>query len=324
MLKVVIVAGPTGSGKTKLAIRVAKNIGGEIINADSRQVYKGMDIGTDKGVIKPVPEVRSMDSVDIQGFDIESSGVISWLFDIYEPDRTFSLAEFKKLAEFMIKDISSRGKVPVIVGGTGLYIDSLVKGYRLSDTKPDWKFREKFENYSCEELTREIIQIDPKSFEALNNSDRNNPRRLLRLLEKIMNPAEGDTGNAKKSNADPMEFFILYPSYSKEELYEKINSRVVEMVNKGLVDEYKSLADRGYRNAEPMQGMGYKEAREFMEGKTGYEEMIEKIQQAHRNYAKRQATWFEGKGRGYDLHKFKFDGDFEKIISELQNYLEAK
>lgn len=270
--KIIVIGGPTASGKTSLAEIIVGNLNAEIINADSMQIYKGMDIGTNKELID----------------------VPSWLFDIVDPGENFTLADYQKAAVEKISEIHAREKIPVIVGGTGLYIDAVIKGYSINGT-PDFSIRQKLSKLSVQELQEEL-----KAFEFdlgdLNNSDLHNPRRLIRLIEK--------SGNAtfKKSSPD-WDVIFLYPEFTREDLMRRIDVRVDEMLKNGLIKEVQSLIDSGVsKDTKSMQGMGYKEVTIFLDGEIANEaELAEKIKLAHKQYAKRQITWFEGEGRGYDL-----------------------
>lgn len=287
--KLIVIGGPTASGKTDLALLVAKKFNGEIINADSMQVYKHMNIGTNK----EIPE-----------------DVASWLFDIVDPDYNFTVAEYQKLALQKIEDVLKRGKLPILVGGTGLYIDAVIKNYHLN-ANPDMIRRSELSKMDVFALQEELKKLG-FDLSSINNSDRNNPRRLIRLIEKQdagvsqnnMNLQNIDQSiTDEKSSQKRFDILFLYPEYNKVELETRIRSRVKKMLLNGFINEVKELLAMGYSTEnKSMQSTGYKQVVDFLEGRIKTEiELEEKIYHAHRQYAKRQITWFEGTGRGYDL-----------------------
>ncbi|KKQ34665.1 MAG: tRNA dimethylallyltransferase [candidate division WS6 bacterium GW2011_GWA2_37_6] len=231
----IVMGGPTASGKTDLAIKVAQNFNGEIINADSMQVYQDMDIGTNKGHVHPLRSIWNdsqikpiKDKIEdrefvLKPYEINNSGVIGWLFNIVKPDYNFTVSEYQKLAYTIIDSIHQRGKVPVLVGGTGLYIDAVIKGYRIH-SRPDLKLREKLNTLTVIELQEEIKKLD-YNLEKLNNSDRNNPRRLIRLAEKLF--ADRNGKNKKNTNKVEKGFNVifLYSDIEKEEIFSNIEKR---------------------------------------------------------------------------------------------------
>lgn len=287
--KLIVVAGPTASGKTAFAIKLAKDIDGEIINADSRQVYKFMNIGTNKGVIKAVKgNVLKLDNWTITQVDVENSKITGWLFDILTPEESFDVADYQFLARGVIKNINNRGKTAILVGGTGLYIDAVVQNYNINDTLPNLALREKLKNFSLSDLQEEFQRLDSEFFHNLNNSEKNNARRLTRMIEKLQIPH-----SFKKEVSDYLEYEFFYLDIPREILYKKINTRAEIMFKQGFVEEVKSLIRNGYRNSKPMQGMGYREVLDYLDGNLTLEKCIDKTKQAHRNYAKRQITWFK-------------------------------
>lgn len=301
--KVIVVAGPTASGKTRYAIELAQKINGVIINADSRQVYKYMDIGTNKGNLMMNNEGRLLverggEEYELSSFEMEKSGIDGWLFDIVEPNDYFSLYSYQYLASYLIKSIFEQGRQPLLVGGTGLYIDSIVNNYQIEQLEVDFEYRQKLENLSLSELQSLLLGQNSKVFDDLNNSDLNNPVRLIRLIEKLRNSSRLEGGKKKTSRFGSE---IHYPEYDRELLYNKIDKRVEEMFDEGLIEEVESLIKNGYKDCRSMRGIGYKEVAEYLEGGNSLEECKNLIKQGHRNYARRQITWFEGEGRGYEL-----------------------
>ena len=278
MQKVIVIAGPTASGKTSLGVELAKRIGGEVISADSMQIYKDMTIGT----AKPTPE--------------ETEGIPHYLIDFVPPDERYSVADFKKDAEEKIDEIIKRGKAPIIVGGTGLYIDSLVYGIDYPEIEYDEEYRnELMQKAETEEglksLYEEAMKIDPEAMQIISSNDK---KRITRILE-IYN-ATGKTKTeleAKSREKGPKYDYIVFAiDWDREKLYERINLRVDIMIEQGLVDEVKEVVDKYKKFPTAMQGLGYKEVVEYLEGKITYDEMVEKIKLETRHFAKRQLTWF--------------------------------
>lgn len=283
--ELVIVAGPTASGKTRFAQLLARQIDGELVNADSRQVYKYMDIGTNKGK------------------------VTGTMFDIVTPDQEFSLSDYLLQAQAAMADIRARGKQPIIVGGTGLYIDALIRGYRLA-VPPDVELRAELAMLSADEMYQRLASVDPESAQRLNESDRHNPRRLVRALEKVttMSGSQAATRNVTAGSTST-PYTMYYPIFDRDALFASIDVRVLAMIGEGLVEEVQNLIKRGYAQTKPMQGMGYLEIMRYLKGEISLSAAIELIQQKHRQYARRQITWFEGQGRKYNLTKANFNND---------------
>lgn len=296
-MKSIIVAGPTATGKTEVSIELAKRLNGELINADSRQVYKDLNIGTNKGDLVLKDEQYYIKSVPIH------------LINILDPKERFNLFDFQKLALNIIKEISDKGKLPIIVGGTGLYIDSLIKGYVLNEGNNDK--RKELENLTTKQLQKLISE---ESLNQLNNSDKNNPRRLIRVIEK--------NENTEVENVDfNIQSQILYPEYDWEDLKLKIDKRVEDMFNQGLIEETKALIENGLSlESEAFKIMGYKEVIMFLNKEIDLNTCKERVKIAHKQYAKRQRTWFEGEGRDYKLNKFSSTDNAlelaEKFISD--------
>jgi tRNA dimethylallyltransferase len=290
MQQVIIIAGPTGTGKTEYAIKLAKKINGELINADSRQVYKYLDIGTNKGTII---------SEHIEGIPLH-------LINIIDPDQRYDLYRFQKLATQKIREIINRNKTPIIVGGTGLYVDSILKNYSLGDKSLNIKFRRELEKLQIIDLQKKIIDVEIKRPPQLNDSDWNNPRRLIRYIERQSTNSEPQDKNNSSNNED-YSFKMLYPIYDWEELKVKINSRVKKMFDNGLIDETKKVLEMGFTKDSPgLQIMGYKEVIQYLHGLISLEDCINLVQTAHRQYARKQRTWFESPGRNYNLEKVDF------------------
>lgn len=270
--KIIVICGPTASGKTGLGIELANKINGEIISCDSMQIYKDMDIGT----AKPTEEERKMAK--------------HYLVDFVKPNERYSVSNFKKDAEEIIKEILNKGKQPILVGGTGLYINSLIYNIVYKEEKIDLKFRKELENKELEELYKEACKIDLEAMKKISPNDR---KRITRILEIYHSTGKTKTELEKESRHElEYEYKIFVLSMDRDILYERINKRVDMMIEAGLIDEVKNILGKYKEFPTAMQGLGYKEVVEYLENKISKEEMIEKIKQESRRYAKRQLTWF--------------------------------
>ena len=276
--KVIVIAGPTASGKTSLSIDLAKSINGEIISCDSMQIYKGMDIGTAK-VTKE-----------------EAEGIKHYLIDCVEPNERYTVSNFKKDAELCIEEILSKGKVPIIVGGTGLYVDSLIYGIEYSEMNFDEDYRNKLMKQAeteqgLSELYSKAKEIDSQAMEKISPNDK---KRIVRVLE-IFN-ATGKTKTEleieSRKKEIKYEYHVFIVNIERELLYDRINRRVDIMLEKGLIDEVKEIYEKYDSFPTAMQGLGYKEVVEFLQNQVTKEEMVDKIKKESRHYAKRQLTWF--------------------------------
>ena len=276
--KVIVICGPTASGKTALSIELAKQINGEIVSADSMQIYKDMDIGT----AKPTQE--------------EKQGIKHYLIDFVSPDERYSVADYKQDAKKAIREILKKGKVPIIVGGTGLYVDSLIYEIEYPNIEFDEKYREKLEKEveenGLEELYEKAKEIDNEAIQKISKNDK---KRILRILEIYHATGKNKTEQEKESRKKEVEYDykVFALKWDREMLYERINKRVDIMLEQGLIEEVKSIYEKYNKFPTAMQGLGYKEVVEYLENKTTKEEMIEKIKQETRRYAKRQMTWFK-------------------------------
>ena len=270
-LKVVAIAGPTASGKTKLAIEYAQEHNGEIISADSRLVYKGFDIATAKPTIE------------------EMQGIKHHLIDIVEPDFDYSVANFYDDAKRAIEEISSKGKLPVIAGGTGLYFRILLENYAPPRIKANENLRNELNHLSNEELANKLKDLDFDAFEKIYPNDR---VRLIRALEVTVISGIPFSKQAGVKNEEYDVTWLAPEIKSREELNNRINMRVDEMVEKGLLAETENLLNKYGRIKNITNTIGYQEMIEFLDNKISFDEAVEKIKLNSRHYAKRQLTWF--------------------------------
>ncbi|WDC83943.1 tRNA (adenosine(37)-N6)-dimethylallyltransferase MiaA [Caloramator sp. mosi_1] len=306
--QIIIIAGPTASGKTNLGIELAKKINGEIVSADSMQIYKYMDIGTAK------PSVEEM------------QGIKHHLIDIIYPDEEFSVALFKQYADNAIEQIYSKGKIPIVVGGTGLYINSLTYSLNFSESEPDKQYRDYLDNlakqYGAKYLHDMLKNIDP---DAANNIHPNNIKRVIRALEVFKNTGKriSEYQSTTKQNEPDYEFAYFCLDMPRNVLYDRINKRVDIMFEKGLIGEVEKLITLGYtRELQSMQAIGYKEVFDYLDGKLSLEEVKNIIKQNTRRYAKRQLTWFRKDNRIYWLEVF--NKQLDEILSNMLGYIEGK
>ena len=273
MDKIILIAGPTGVGKTAASVSVAKKIGGEIISADSMQIYRKMDIGT----AKIMPD--------------EMKEIPHHLIDIVEPYDEFSVKDFDDMSKTAIKGISGRSNIPVIAGGTGLYINAIVYDMDYNKVTTDSEFRNElwkyYEEKGTEELYNILLKHDPET-----KIEKQNIKRVIRAIEIIKNNGEfRQFSNMKKNSMYDIRMYVLYRERSK--LYEIINSRVDHMVKSGLVDEVRSLLNDGLdKSCQSMKAIGYRQIISYLEGEYDLNTAIELIKRDSRRYAKRQLTWF--------------------------------
>ena len=268
--RVIAVVGATASGKTSYAIELAKKINGEIISADSRLVYKGMDIGTAKPTIDEMQEIPH------------------YMIDVVEPEYNYSVGLYVKEAKKHITDIISRGKVPIVVGGTGLYFRVLLENYDLPDVKPDYELRKELSSYAYEELLEMLTKLDEK---AANSVEKNDKKKLIRYIEIIKLAGKPlDLVRGVKEKEFNVEWVGL--NFPREILYDRINKRVDLMIEQGLIDETKKLLQKHGRISNITDTIGYREVLSYLDGELSLDEAKDKLKQNTRNYAKRQLTWF--------------------------------
>lgn len=301
MSKIIVVAGPTAVGKTEYAIKIAKHFNGEIVSCDSMQLYKYMDIGS----AKPTKE--------------EQSQVKHYLVDEIDPKEEFSVAIYQKLAKKAIKEIIDKGKIPVIAGGTGLYLNSILYNMDFGNTDSNKKLREEYEKIAKEQGTDKLYEIlldlDPK---AAGRIHKNNVKRVIRAIEAVKTSGQGlNDFKTDITLNDEYEPVMLCLNRDRDELYERINKRVDILVDMGLLEEVKGLMDMGFTADDiAMKGIGYKEIIGYFEGQYDLNEAIELVKRNTRRYAKRQITWFK---RYENMQWFNLSTDsLEDIISWIE------
>lgn len=305
--KIVVITGPTATGKTKLGVLLAKELGGEIISADSMQLYRRMDIGT----AKPTPE--------------EMQGVPHHLIDVAEPSESWSAAKFVDAAAAACRDILSRGKLPIVVGGTGLYIDSLVQGRSFGAVDESGETRreleERYDEIGGAAMLRELAQLDPERAAKLHARDK---KRVVRAYEVYLLTGKTITELDAESRLKPPDFdaaYIILGWASREEMYAHIDARVDEMVERGLFEEVESLLAGGLSpGSTAMQAIGYKEAAAALRGECSRTEAIETIKRETRRYAKRQLTWLRRREGALRID-WQGEPDFASAVRDSTEYL---
>ena len=308
--KLVILTGPTAVGKTKLSIELAKKIGGEIISADSCQVYKHMDVGSAK--------IRTE----------EMEGVPHFLIDEMEPSEEFNVVAFQQKTKQYMEEIYSRGHVPILVGGTGFYIQAVLYDINFSIDDDTHQLREELETLAKiqgpEYMHEELRKIDPASAESIHA---NNVKRVIRALEyyKLTGQRISEHNEEQRKKESPYDFCYFVLNDYRELLYERIDKRVDEMIEDGLVDEVKKLKSMGYdRSFVSMQALGYKEIFSFLEGEISFEEAIYIIKRDTRHFAKRQITWFKREKEVVWINKPEFQYDDNKILDYMHSCIYSK
>ena len=305
--RILILAGPTAVGKTKTSILLAKGLNGEIISADSMQIYKEMDIGSAKVMLD------------------EMEGIPHYMIDEVEATEEFSVSEFQDKAEAYIDDICSRGKLPIIAGGTGLYINSLIFNYNFADTNRDEEYRKHLcdlaENKGKEYVHEMLKEIDPYSYEKLYSNDL---KRVIRALEVFK--VTGKTLKEINEEIDvydiPYDISYYVLNMDRTKLYERIDKRVDIMIENGLIEEVKMFKSRGLTsNMQSMKGIGYKEILMYLNNETSLEEAVYQIKKGSRNYAKRQLTWFRKDPRVKWINKDEFTSDEDVAKYIMKDFL---
>ena len=273
--QLLVIFGPTTSGKSDLAIKLAKIFNGEIISADSRQVYKGMDIGSGK---VPLKKIKGK---------LYSDEVRHHLIDVANPQEYFSVVQYQKLALKAIKDIQKRGKLPILCGGTGLYISSVIEGWQFPKVKPNLRLRKELENLTKEELFLKLKKLDARRAKTI---DKNNKRRLIRALEILL---QNKKIEPLKKNPLKMDILIIGIKIDKEVLKQKIKKRLEKRLKEGMIEEVKKLKEQGVSSKRLEDfGLEYRYVNRYLENKINFKEMQETLEKEIIKYVKRQMTWF--------------------------------
>lgn len=306
----IVLTGPTAVGKTKLSIELAKAVGGEIISADSMQVYRYMDIGSAK--------IRQS----------EMEGVPHYLVDVLDPAEEFHIVKFQEMAKAAMEQIYANGHIPILVGGTGFYIQAIVRDIDFTENEENTGVRAKWEQYAkvhgAERLHEELQKIDPKSADSIPAG---NVKRVVRALEfyELSGKRISEHNEEQKAKGSPYQFAYFVLNDHRELLYERIEKRIDEMLEEGLVAEVQGLKDKGFtRNMVSMQGLGYKEILDYLDGKLTFEEAVYILKRDTRHFAKRQLTWFRREPEVTWIHKYEYDYDHEKILAAMLAVLKDK
>ena len=296
---IIVIGGPTASGKSGLAVAVAQKLSGEVVSADSMQIYRDMNVGTAKIT------------------ETETRGIPHHLIDVVDAEKSFSVAQFAETAKNTILDIQKRGKVPVVCGGTGLYINSLLYDYQMSPYDPDLRssLQKELHEKGIEELYQKLLSLDPMA----ERIDKRNEKRVIRALEVVL--TEGKSILDKSDKESTIQHLMFALEVPRDILYDRINKRVDEMFKNGLIDEVNGLLSRGisFEN-QSMQAIGYKECKAYFSGEIDLNTLKELIKQHTRNYAKRQITWFKRIPSCIWLKYDEYDKNLDFICNEYYKY----
>ncbi len=305
--KAIAVVGPTAAGKTKLAIALAHKYQGEIIGADSRQVYKGMDIGTGK---------------DLDDYYNNGHPVPYHLIDVVEPTENFDVANYQRLARQALNSILAQGHLPIVAGGSGLYLQALIDNYEFSPAKPNTALRQDLEKLSVQELYQKLNNLAPALASKLNNSDRHNHRRLIRYLEIILNKPTNSLPH--KNSHSIINWLILGIDYPMEILEQRIYDRLIERLeNEAMIEEVYRLHEQGvdWRRLESF-GLEYRFISRYLREQLDYDQMVEQLYIAIRQFAKRQKTWFKRwEKQGREIHWLDVNNPLQEAESLIDNFL---
>lgn len=309
-LPLVILTGPTAVGKTKLSVELAKAIGGEIISADSMQVYRGMDIGS----AKVTPE--------------EMQGVPHYLIDEFDPREEFHVVRFQEYAKKYIQEICSRGKIPILVGGTGFYIQAVLYDIDFTENGSDNSYRDSLQaivdTQGAEVLHQMLREVDPKSADAIHA---NNVKRVIRALEFYQETGQkiSEHNETEREKESPYQFAYFVLNDEREQIYQNIDLRVDQMLAQGLIEEVKTLRAQGCtRDLVSMQGLGYKEILDYLDGVLPLDEAVRILKRDTRHFAKRQLTWFRRERDVIWLDKNQYQRDTAQLLEKIMQILKEK
>ena len=289
--KIIVIVGPTGAGKTGIALTLAQEFNGEIVSADSRTIYKEMNVGT----AKPPQDINQEGRIHGSIKDLFSQapymvqGIPHWGFDLIPPSQGYDVAQFADFAQHTIKSILDRGKLPIVVGGSGLYIQAIVDNPSFSQVKPNSRLREELNNVTLEQLQSRLAKIDPEAYGMI---DIQNPRRLIRAIEVV--ESTGQPWSMQQTKEVPyVDALQIGIDIERSLLYKRIDERIDKMIAEGLVNEVRILLKKYGADAPGMTGIGYRQIVEFLEGRMSLRESILELKKDTRHYAKRQLTWFK-------------------------------
>ncbi len=307
---IIILTGPTAVGKTKASIGLAKAINGEIISADSMQVYKYMDIGSAK--IRPE----------------EMQGITHYLVDVLEPDDEFHVVRFQQMAKQAMEEIYAKGKIPIIVGGTGFYIQALLYDIDFTENNEDTAYRKELEQAAAEKgadyLHNMLREVDPVSAETIHA---NNVKRVIRALEfyKLTGQKISEHNEKERAKESPYDFCYFVLNDDRKLLYDRIDLRIDIMLKEGLLEEVEALKKKGYtKDMVSMQGLGYKEILDYLNGKCTLEEAIYILKRDTRHFAKRQLTWFRRERDVIWINKDEYEHDEQRILEVMLSYVRER
>lgn len=313
MNKILVICGPTATGKSDLAVKLAKKFNGEIISADSRQIYKGLDIGSGKIT------------------EEEKQGVMHHLLNVANPEERFSSAEFAVLAKKAIKKIIEKNKLPIVCGGTGFYIQTVIDNLIIPKVGPDWELRSKLEKLDLDSLQKNLQEKDIKRWERMNESDRKNPRRLIRALEIIEKTGKSIPEIERKNQEN--DFLIVGISAPFSVLKERINKRLLARLDKGMIEEVENLIKSGvtFSRLEEL-GLEYRWLGRYKQGKITYEEMVKSLFKDIYDFSRRQMTWFRKtlrqvypecnrrtQGKWFDITSQNWEREVEDKVNQWYN-----
>lgn len=308
MRPLIVLTGPTAVGKTALSIKLAKEVNGEILSADSMQVYRGMDIGSAK--IRPE----------------EMQGIPHHLIDVLEPDQEFNVVVFQRLCRQALEGIYERGHIPILTGGTGFYIQAVLRDIDFTENPENTDYRRQLEQLASEKgsqvLHEMLKEVDPEAAQAIHS---HNVKRMIRALEfyRLTGQKISEHNKREAERPSPYRYCYFVLSDDRETLYRRIEERVDRMLEEGLVEEVRGLMDRGcHRDMVSMQGLGYKEILDFLAGEITLEEAVYRIKIGTRHFAKRQLTWFRRESDVIWLNKPDYGYDEEKILAVIRRHLQ--
>jgi tRNA dimethylallyltransferase len=326
MNKLLVICGPTATGKTALGISLAKKFNGEIVSADSRQVYIGMDLGTGKDLPVnskfQVPSTKQIPNFKFQIGYYDFDLIPVWMLDIAKPNQEFSAADFVKLATEIITDITSRNKLPIVLGGTGFYLKALIDGVETLGVPPDWTLRRNLEKNTREKLFEMLSRFDSVKAASMNSSDRQNPRRLIRAIEVALKKSNFKLQNPASHFHLPTSTLFIGLTANYTYLYDRVDKRIDEQVKQGAKQEIRELLKQGYTWDLPaMTAMGYGIWKPYFENKQSKEEIISKWKFSEHAYCRRQMTWFKKDKRinWFDITKQNWSNDLERLVNQWYN-----